>query len=74
MWEHSNQKLHFKLKHFQYKGSLICLCLLCGPFLTPQNKYAKSVILNLEAEGEDDVVVFWKIQNETHSFSVIQDN
>lgn len=44
------------------------MCLLCSPFLTPENKCAMSVIFNLETEEEDDVGVFWKIRNETHAY------
>lgn len=68
MWEHSNQKLHFKWKHFRYKSRLICMCLLLGPGLTPGNKCAKWVTFNLETEEQDDVTVFWQIQNETRSY------
>lgn len=42
--------------------------LLRGPLLTPGNKCAKWVTFNLETEEQDDVSVFWQIQNETHSY------
>lgn len=37
------------------------MCLMCSPLLTPENKCAKWVSFNLEEQ--DDVDVFWKIQN-----------
>lgn len=44
------------------------MCLLRGPLLTPGNKCAKWVTFNLETDEQDDVSVFWQIQNETHSY------